>query len=284
MALTPSELIIGPARVEFGGADLGFTSEDGITLSPEFEHVEFMGGQAIGISAVSRSKAVLRITCAIHQLTNETLEKLLDTDTAATSSAVTFDFSHNLTERALALTMPGPNGTTNVFTGTAVCRPTGGAQFSPANFTGMEVEFTLIMNPTTGSYGSIAQTAGSVVAPTIGSYDTVDDADSETTLTDADTGVAVDEAIQVVFSKQIRPDMLTGNYFMLTADDGNTVVAGTIAYGVTASATDRTKVKITPTSDLSTSTKYWFTVAEGVRDMDGLGLAATAHIQFTTTS
>lgn len=281
MALTPSELIIGPARVEFGGADLGFTSEDGITLSPEFEHVEFMGGQAIVVSAVSRSKAVLRITCAIHQLTNSTLEKLLDTDTASTSSLVTLDFQHGLTERALTLTMPGPNGTTNVFTGTAVCRPTGGAQFSPANFAGMEVEFTLIGNPTTGSYGSIAQTAGSVVAPVISSYDTVDSG-TETSLADADTGVAADEAIQVVFSKQIRPDMLTGTYFMLTADDGNAVVAGTISYGTTTGSTDRTKVMITPTSSLSSSTKYWFTVAEGVRDMDGLGLAATAHIQFTT--
>lgn len=283
MALTPAELIIGPARVEFRGADLGFTSEDGINLSPEFEHVEFRGGQSIIISKVSRTQANLRMTCMIHQLTNETFEKLLDTDTAATSSVVTLDFSHELTEGALTLTMPGPNGTTNVLAATAVCRPTGSIAHNNNDFAGLEVEFTLVGNPTTGSYGTIAQSAGSIVAPTISSYDTVDSG-TETGLADADTGVAVDESIQVVFSKQIRPDMLSGRHFMLTADDGNAVVAGTIAYGSTTGSTDRTKVMITPTSSLSTSTKYWFTVAQGVRDMDGLELAATAHIQFTTTS
>lgn len=281
MTLAPEEAVIGPALLTVNDVAIGLTTEDGIALAPEFEMVFLRGAQSLVTSRGHRAGVDLGLSLTFHQLTLAKWKLMWDTKSAISSSTLTLDFDPKPTELPLVLTMPGANGSTRVMTVTGVLETAGELVFANNAYTGAPITFRLIGDAATNSYGTIVETASSDTVPAVSSYSKIVSG-TETSLADTDTGVAVAAKIGVVFNVAVRPDQLTSAKFMLKANDGNSMIACTVAYGTTTGATDYTKVWLTPASSLSSSTSYELIVAPGIRSFDGLVSAAGAAIQFTT--
>lgn len=283
MAVNPAEAVIGPAFVTLGGVELGLTTEDGVTLSPEFEHIVLDGPQSIVKLRSHRKMVDLKVSLTFVQLTLEKWRLAWDMATAPSNGVVPLKWNSTPTERPLVLTMPGANGSTRVLTCTAVLDSAGELAFNNGEYTGAPITLQLIGDPVENSYGDIVETASSATVPAPSGYNKVV-AGTPSALADEDTGVAIGAAVEVVFNVAIRPDQLTGGNFALKTSGGNTNVAASIAYGTTTGATDYTKVRITPAANLSNSTEYQVLVAGGIKSFDGASSTSWHSIQFTTAA
>lgn len=87
------------------------------------------------------------------------------------------------------------------------------------------------------------------------------------------TGVLLTKPISVAFSKVMQPSAFTSATFTVTSGSGN--VSGDIVYA-------NGYVTFTPSAPMLPGTLYTATVAAGVRDVDGVALAASYSWSFTT--
>lgn len=287
MTLDPSKLCIGPAFVSLDGTQIGITPEEGFEWVFETDEVEFKAAQAPLVVARARVGVSAGVKGILSQADLTTLATLMDV-AAPISDVLLGQFATvALTQRLLTLQFAGPSGKTRVLSATCTLKLSG-TKVSIKEYVGFPFEAMFLGDVANNSeLFRIEDTAGSSSPVTISSLDFVDPADNtETDWADADTGAPVDEWVQVVFDKAISPASLSADNLSLTEDDGNADVAlaaNGIAYGVTATVTDRTKVLLKPLADLDATTKYTLRVGAGLRAVDGYKIDAAQSRQFTTT-
>ena len=282
MGYDANEAIIGMARIEYGGVDLGLTTEDGITYTPEVESNELKSAQTMVRTRVHKVFVGGKVKAKLLQLTLEKWALIEDLANAPVGGVLEGSYKPQPTVRALVLTLPGPNGSTRVMTAQAVITSTGDMVFANNEYTGCEVEWSLIGNPQTNGYWNVVESAGTTTAPAPASFQYILANGTETAFVDGAVNVPkAAVALQVTFNVPIRPDQITGDHFLLKEAAGNAMVAATYSYGVTTGSRDFTKVKIV--GALSASTAYDLIVPPGVLSMDGVR-GAGAAVQFTTTS
>lgn len=277
MSLTAGNLLIGPVTITIDGTDMGFTTEDGVTLSPGFETQFFRGAQSPVIAKGHRSGVDMSLKVTFAELSLANLKVLLDTDTAVSGSALTPAFQETLTNRTIVITGAGPTGGTRVITCTANIESLGEYKMANNEYGSMEATFRLIGSPAANTYFVIQDAASSDTAPAVASYQKMISG-TPTTITDNETGVAVGAAIQVTFNVSIRADQLTSAKFFIKTTEGNTDVAAAVTFGDAY-----TKVIVTPSSSLSASTAYEIIVPQGLLSVDGIPSTAAAAIKFTTS-
>ena len=282
MGYDANEAIIGMARIEYGGVDLGLTTEDGVTYAPEVEVKELRAAQTMVVTRVHKVFVVAKAKAKLLQLSLEKWQLIEDLASAPAAGVLSGAYNPNPTPRALVLTLPGPNGSTRVMTATAIISTPGEMVFANNEYTGCEVEWMLIGNPQTNSYWNVVESAGTTTAPVPASFQYIVSAGTETAFVDGAVNIPkAAVAVQVTFNVPIRPDQITGDHFLLKEASGNAMVAATYSYGVTTGSRDFTKVKIV--AALSASTAYDLIVPPGVLSMDGVR-GAGAAVQFTTTT
>jgi len=281
MALTPGELLIGPVTVTVDGTDMGFTTEDGVEFSHEFEKVYFRGAQSTVTVKGHRPAVDVMIKATFAQLSLAKLKLLIDTDASISSSAITPTFQPAPNTRTVVITGAGPSGGTRVITCTAEVDSVGAQKMANNEFQGVDVTFKLIGDPDDNSYYTIQDAASASSAPAPASYQKIVSG-TPSTLSDGDTGVNVAAQIQATFNVSIRADQLTNGKFLIKAGAGNSDVTCTIEFGETASETDFTKVVLTPSASLSASTAYEIIIPAGLMSVDGIPSTTAASIQFTT--
>jgi hypothetical protein len=270
-------------RVEFGGTDLGLTTDDGVTLSGEMTIVDLTAPQSVGVLDSYRQMQNCQAVATFRELTLAKLKMLQDLTTAPSSGVLGLTPQHKVTKRTIVITTAGPGGTTRVYTGTAGVVACGEIQNNTADYAGAEVTFQFYINPTTNTYATIADGSSSETAPAISAWEyfTVS---SGTTLTDGATDIPIAAKFRLTFNVEIRPDQLTASNFILKTGAGNTAVASTIAFGSTSGVTDFDVVEITPSASLGTSTAHDLIVVPGILSISGIPSTALAARQFTTAS
>jgi hypothetical protein len=280
MSLNPNEVLIGSVRVSFGGVDLGFTTDDGVEYKPEYETKKFKGAQSTVTVKKHRTGVSIMVQATFAQLTQENIKLLEDLQDDPSGGTLEGIYNETPTERALVVTGPAPNGGTRVLTAVASVDSVGGVKINNKDFQGYQVTFELLGDASTNKFWDMVDTASSATVPTPSSYATVTGS-TETPLADAATGINVGHKIQVNFPVSIRPDQANTRNFLLKTSAGNTFVACTVSFGVTASVTDYTKVKLTPVASLTASTEYQLLIVPGVLSADAIP-GTGASIQFTT--
>lgn len=121
-------------------------------------------------------------------------------------------------------------------------------------------------NPLAGNYTWTFTTGASA--------DTTAPSVTSTNPAPAETGVALNKKISVLFSEGMAPTTITNTTFTM-AGPGTTPVPGTVTLvGQTAN--------FTPTTNLSASTLYTATVSKGVKDLAGNALSVAFTWTFTT--
>lgn len=285
MACDKTKLMFGPVAVTVNDTDLGFTTADGVSFSVDETLVPFDGGQKGTNQAYGRSLTEVMATFDLAQLSQANLQLIWGT-AAPSAGVLTGAFTAGIkTEAQITLTGQLQDGSPRVITGTGVIRSTGEMAMSKTEWSALPIEFTFVGDSNDVLF-LISDTAASATAPTIASYDTVDTSTlAETSLADTDTGVARDEWIQIVMSQAVRLETMTGSNITLSAAGANTFLPwSAIVYGTTGGETDRTKILAKPASDLAGTTEHYLTVGTGVKNLQGIPLAAGAIIQFTTGS
>lgn len=282
MSLAAANLLIGPVTISIDGTDMGFTTEDGVTLSPGFETQFFRGAQSPVIAAGHRSGVDMSIKATFAELSLANLRVLLDTDTAVSSLSLTPAFQETLNQRTIVITGAGPTGGTRVLTCTAVIESVGEYKMANNEYGSIEATFRLLGSPSANTYFVIQDAASASTVPAVATFQKVVSG-TETTIADGATGVAVAAKIQITFNVAIRADQLTAGKFLLKTVAGNVDLAAAITFGTTASATDFTKVVINPTASMAGTTEHEIIVPAGLLSVDGIPSAAAYALQFTTT-
>lgn len=282
--LSAQELIIGPAFLSADGLDMGFTTTDGITYTPEHELTEFEAAQTQMIADAHRSKVRGVVAATFNQLSLEKWALLEDIDGYVSGNTLVGKWKKcGPTKRNLVLTMPGPNCGVRTMSAMAVLLTPGEKVFSNNEYTGAPVEFLLLGDPATETLWTIVETPAGGDAPAAASFQHVAANGTETSFVDGAVNVADDAtAIQITFNVDIRLDQLNSSKFILKEQTGNIVLA-TYAFGTTTGNPDYKKVKVIPTSGLSASTDYDLIIVPGVVSMSGKA-SSGASIQFSTTA
>lgn len=96
-------------------------------------------------------------------------------------------------------------------------------------------------------------------------------------ITDGSTGVAVNNIIEVGFNEAMDPSTLTSS--TVTLARGSSSVSVSMSYDA-----GKNSLFISPTTALVTGTKYTVTLGTGVKDINGVALAASSAFSFTTTT
>jgi len=278
MAVNEQNLAIGPSYISWNGTDLGFTTDDGVTLSFDISTESFTGGQSLVKSAEQRTGVDLMVSAALCEVSQANLVAALDLDNDFAANAANLSWSPTPTQGTLVLTTAGPTGGTRVYTFTAQVATVGDVVAAKGVYQNLEIEWTIIGDPTNNRLGTVADSASSSTVPAVASYQKMV-ADTPTTIVDGATAVEVAAALQITFNVSIRPDMLTAEKFYIVADAANAPIAASVAYGDA-----QTKVLITPTASLATSTTYSLVAVKGIRSFDRLSTAATVLMQFTTAA
>lgn len=278
--LNPQDVLIGSVRVSFGGNDLGFTTDDGVEYKPEYETKKFKGAQSTVTVKKHRSAVSIFVTATFAQLSLANIRLLEDLANAPSGSSLEGIYNETPTERALVITGPAPSDGTRTLTAVASVDAIGGNKMNNKDFQGYQVTFELLGDAETNKFWDMVDTATSSTVPAPSTYATVTGT-TETAMLDGATGINVGHAIQVNFNVAIRPDQANSNKFLLKTTAGNSYVACTVGFGVTAGETDYTEVKLTPTANLSASTEYQLLIVPGVLSVDAIpGLGQS--VQFTT--
>lgn len=283
MTLDPNEILRGPVLASIDGIDFGLTPQEGFEWGIDVSEVEYNAAQSALTVKRGRNLVGGYVKGILSQMTLERMGIILDTDAPVANLLIaTFD-GGELTPRILTLQSPGPNGSTRFLTarGTLMAE---GTQLGLNDYAGMPWTLKFLGDPVSMELFRIEDIAGTTDPLAISSYDTVNTSTAaETGLTDGATGVAVDQWLQIVFDKPVDPSALRdANFSLGVAGDNTDVALSAISYGVTSGATDRSKVVLKPTADLTAATQYELRVGAGTRAADGFYVAAAARIQFTT--
>lgn len=275
------KLLIGPVRVAYGGHDVGFTTDDGVTYTPEYETQKFKGAQGPLTVHKHRSGIDGMIGFTAAEMTQENWYLLEDLAEEPSGGVLRGRYKVRPTEREIVLTGPGPNGGTRVMVGVGSVSSVAEVKINNKEYQGLAVEIELLGDPETNELWVITDTATSATVPNPSSYSTVTSGDVEAALTDGATGINPALAIQMNFPVAVRVDQLSNRKFVVKTSTGNVEVAGTLSYGKTTGATDYTKVKFTPAAPFTAATAYDFIVINGLLSQDGVS-GQMAAIQFTT--
>jgi hypothetical protein len=293
MALSASNLLIGPAFVTFGGVEMGFTTDKGVSFGEKFETVKYKGAQSPVTAAIHRHGVDVTVKVTFNELSLANWELISDLAATAAAGVLQGDYNNGLTQRALILTCPGPAGGTRVFQATAVVLTPGDKVFSNTEYTGADVEFGLIGNPSTGRVYTIIDTASSGTVPAPATYQTIAggtiangmlSGGTPSTITDGATDVAVTARLQVTFNTDIRVDQLDTSKIFLHLVAANTMIACTVLHGETTSERDYAKIVLVPATSLSAGSTYNLMIPIGLISMEGIKSTAMAAMQFTTAS
>lgn len=276
------KLLIGPVRVSYGGQDVGFTTDDGVSYAPEYETQKFKGAQGPLTVHKHRSGIDGMISFTAAEMTQENWQLLEDLAEEPSGGVLRGRYKVRPTEREIVITGPGPDGGTRVMVGVASVSSVSEVKINNKDYQGLAVELELLGDPETNELWVITDTATSATVPDPSGFSTVTSGDVEVALTDGATGINPSLAVQMNFPVAIRPDQLSNRKFILKTSTGNTEIGGTLSYGKTTGATDYTKVKFTPTAALEATTAYDFIVINGLLSQDGVA-GSMAAVQFTTT-
>jgi len=279
--LDPQKLLIGPVRVAYGGQDMGLTTDDGVSYTPEYETQKFQGAQSPLVVHKHRSAISAMLSFTVAQMTQKNWHLLEDLAEEPAAGVLRGRYKVRPTEREIVLTGPGPDGGTRVMVATGSVSSLGEVKINNKEYQGLAVEIELLGDPETNELWVMTDSVTSGTVPNPASFATVTSGDVETSLADAATGINPALSIQANFPVAIRPDQVNERKFFLKTAAGNTRVAGTLSWGKTTGVVDYTKVKFTPTSALTAATAYDFIIVDGVLSQDGIP-GAFAAIQFTT--
>lgn len=290
MALSAAEACIGPGHITFGGDELGLTTDDGLTITPEFEVVDLKAAQSMLKLRKHRFGVAVMVKAKFYQLTLARLQKLWDLAAAPSGGTLTLKWTPTPAQRVLSITMPGSNGSTRVLTANAVVHEVSEVPVSNKEYQSVEVTFELIGDADTDILGTIVETASSEAAPTISTVAYSTNGTTFTTFADAATTVpdTTVVAFQIVFNVAIRADQVLGNTKITLMKVDGTIVATDLEFGVTTGSTDQTKVNIVPASGsaftLDSTSDYILLVQKGLLSNDGIASTAAIAHNFTTTA
>lgn len=280
MALDVTEVIVGPAYVSIGGVDMGFTNDDGVELTPEFDTIKFKGQQALVVSKTHRKEVSMTMKTTFHQLSQAKIAVLQDMVAAPAGGVLNAGWSPTPTNLAIVVTAPGISGYVRSYVMTGNVSNPGTLKHTNADFSDLPVEFDLIGDPTTNRFYVMTETLSSAAAPAVSAYASVSGAGALNTFANGDVDIPDDDVgVQITFDKALRPDMLTDAMFMLVEGAGVAPVAATLTWG-----TDYTKVVITVTGGLGSSQAYDLIIGKNLKNTSGVGTAAAIACHFTTTS
>jgi hypothetical protein len=281
MAIDPNNALIGPVRVEFGGFDLGITTDDGASFQSEQTVVDLTAPQSVGMLDSFRSTVSADVTVSLRELHQSNLALLFDLADAPASNILQFKPQHRVTKRPLVITGAGPNGGVRILSGTAGVVATGEVVMNTSEYASCEVTFRFYINPVTGSYFSIQDSVITAIAPVVSAWEYFTaNIGSPTALTDGLTTVPRNAKFLLTFAAPVRPDQVTPRNFILKSAEGNTDVPATFAFD----GTDFTRLVITPNSNLAATTDYDLIVPAGLVAMDGTMTNALVARQFRTVA
>ena len=280
MALNAQEVIIGPAFVTLGGVELGLTTDDGVTISPEFTNIELEAAQTVVIPRVHRQRVKAMSSATFYQLTLEKYRLLCDIKNAPDGGTLIGSWDARPTEFPLVITGPGSNGSTRVYTATAVLMTPPETIFNNGAYTGAPVEWQLLGDPTTNKLYTLVETASSEVVPNPASFQKIVGT-TETTITNGANEVESAASIQVTFPVGIRPDQLNPSNFILRLAAASTALPAAIRYGTTGGAIDYGKVVVDPVANFSAGVDVELIVAPGILSFDGVRSTAATIFAFT---
>ena len=198
-------------------------------------------------------------------------EPASDATAVALNRTVVVTFSKAMDQTTLnATNFTLKQGTTAV--AGAVTSTSTKATFTPAvNLEGSKVY--------TATISGVKDVAGNVIAANYTfSFTTVDVTPPTVTQTDPlnnATGVAVNKAVKITFSKAMDAATITAT--TITMKQGTTAVAGAVTYASNIAT-------FTPTSGLAAGTVYAVTVSTGAKDLAGNALANNLVVSFTTAA
>lgn len=282
--LSAQELIIGPAFLSLDGIDMGFTTTDGITYTPEHEMTEFEAAQTQMIPDAHRHRVRGVVSATFNQLSLEKWAMLEDIVGYTSGNTLVGKWGKcGPTKRNLVLTMPGPNCGTRTLSAMAVLLTPGEKVFSNSEYLGTPVEFLLLGDPATETLWTVVETTSGGAAPESTSFQYIMPNGTETSFVDGAVNVDEDAvAIQTTFNVPIRLDQLSGTKLILM--ENGSMVPASFSFGQsgTPAAPDYTKVKVVPTGGLTGSTDYTLVLAPGIVSMNGAA-GAGESITFTTT-
>lgn len=289
---TASNLLIGPVQVEIGGTNIGFTTEDGVDLEMSFEIAKFRGAQSQMTVHSHRfaGDGTIKLTCA--ELTLANLGWMYDLAAAASGGTLNVDLKSNLTTRAVVLMGAGPSGGTRTFYANAKIESVGAVKAANNEYSTAEVTMTIMGDASNERLGTFVDSDGDNAAPAPASYQKVAGGTvtggylaggTPTTITDAETGVAVTSVLQVTFNVDLRLSMLDASKIMLLAVGANTPIAATFLNGETSSARDFKKLIIKPDASLAGTTVYNLIIPAGIVSAEGVPSTTGYAIQFTTS-
>jgi len=149
---TCTNVVVGSATLSVGGSDVGFT-KDGIRVRITREYTDVQADQFVGLVKKKKNHEQMFVATTLLEPTITNLEYAWDQGAGSLGDSTSY-------ERALTIVGPGPNGTTRTFSlPKAVSTADGELNFSRDEESALEVEFEVLKNCTTGSFGTVSDAA-----------------------------------------------------------------------------------------------------------------------------
>jgi len=148
---TCTNVVVGAATLSVGGSDVGFT-KDGIRVRTTREYTDVQADQFIGLVKKAKNNEQMFVATTLLEPTIANLQHAWDMTVVGT---IIGDDDEN--SKALIVVGPGPASTTRTFTfPSAISTADGELNFSRDEESAVEVEFEVLKNCATGSFGTVA--------------------------------------------------------------------------------------------------------------------------------
>lgn len=152
---TCTNVVVGSATLSVGGSDVGFT-KDGIRVRTTREYTDVQADQFVGLVKKAKNNEQMFVATTLLEPTLANLQNAWDM--AAITGSGLGDSDENY--KALVIVGPGPGGTTRTFNfPSAVSIADGELNFSRDEESALEVEFEVLKNCTSGSFGGVTDVA-----------------------------------------------------------------------------------------------------------------------------
>jgi len=148
---TCTNVVVGSATLSVGGSDVGFT-KDGIRVRTTREYTDVQADQFVGLVKKAKNNEQMFVATTLLEPTIANLQHAWDMTTVGTTIG---DDDEN--SKALIIVGPGPVSTTRTFTfPSAISIADGELNFSRDEESAVEVEFEVLKDCSTGSFGTVA--------------------------------------------------------------------------------------------------------------------------------
>ena len=148
---TCTNVVVGSATLSVGGSDVGFT-KDGIRVRRTAEYTDVQADQFVGLVKKAKNHEQMFVATTLLEPTIANLQHAWDMAVVGTTIGDDDEQS-----KALIVVGPGPGSTTRTFTfASAISIGDSELNFSRDEEASVEVEFEVLKDCSTGSFGTVA--------------------------------------------------------------------------------------------------------------------------------